>query len=108
MSVDTYDTTEGGFEAQLASLYGEREKLEREFGVSDADGIITIIRNFESQLASLYKEREQGFSPESDSSDGAVNEILSLKNRFGDIGRPEIVYESSQGKRTLRAVWKAA
>jgi hypothetical protein len=107
MGVETYDTIEGGFEAQLAALYSDREKLEREFGISDADDVVSLIRNFESQLASLYKDREGGSSA-TGGSDPAVGEILSLKSQFSDCGIPEITYEATQGKRTLRAVWKAA
>ena len=47
-------------EAQLGALYAERELLQRELGVSDADDIIAMVRSLEEQLADLYREKEEG------------------------------------------------
>jgi|GEM_PF-2400143 len=45
-------------EAQLSSLYAERQELIAELGVSDASDLISMVRNLEAQLHSLYVERE--------------------------------------------------
>ncbi len=47
-----------GMEAQLVSLYEEKELLERELGVSDAEVLVAMIRSMEEQLVSLYAEKE--------------------------------------------------
>ncbi len=54
---------DGGMEAQLASLYEERELLERELGTADARRILRMIRSMESQLVALYREREAEAAP---------------------------------------------
>ncbi|MCS7205553.1 MAG: hypothetical protein NZ853_07635 [Leptospiraceae bacterium] len=46
-------------EAQLVSLYAEKEYLEKEIGVSDPVIIVEMIRNMEKQLIDLYKERQE-------------------------------------------------
>jgi hypothetical protein len=43
----------GSVEAQLVSLYGEREHLERELGVSEAAEIVSMVRSLEAQLRDL-------------------------------------------------------
>lgn len=45
-------------EAQLVSLYEEKELLERELGVSDAEVLVAMVRSMEEQLVSLYAEKE--------------------------------------------------
>ncbi len=102
------ESEEGGFEAQLASLYGERESLQRELGTADAEEVIQMFKNFEEQLKSLYQEREAGVSGGSNANDNAVDEILMLRTKLGDSMRPEITFEAAEGRRTIRAVWKAA
>jgi hypothetical protein len=54
------DLDTSSVEAQLVSLYGDREQLERELGVSESMAIIDMVRSLESQLRDLYHEREQG------------------------------------------------
>ena len=54
------DPAAGDMEAQLHSLYAEKEQLERELGVSSADLIIAMVRSMEEQLIALYSEKEQG------------------------------------------------
>jgi hypothetical protein len=102
------ESEEGGFEAQLASLYGERESLQRELGTADSEEVIQMFKNFEAQLKSLYQEREAGGGAGGSSNDAAVDEILSLRTKLGDSMRPEITFEAAEGRRSIRAVWKAA
>lgn len=40
---------------QLDALVAERNRLFQEIGLSDADGLIAMIRSLESQLNELYK-----------------------------------------------------
>ena len=49
---------EGGMEAQLIDLYAQRELLERELGISDAQTLIMMVRSMEAQLVALYEERD--------------------------------------------------
>ena len=49
---------DGSMEAQLVSLYAERERLTNELGIADADDIIAMVRSLESQLVALYQEKE--------------------------------------------------
>jgi hypothetical protein len=49
---------EVGMDTQLASLYAEKELLERELGISDASDLVLMVRNMEAQLGALYEERE--------------------------------------------------
>ena len=49
---------DGGMEAQLASLYAERELLEQELGTADASRIVRMIRSMEEQLIALYGEKQ--------------------------------------------------
>jgi hypothetical protein len=51
-------------EAQLRSLYEDRELLERELGVSSPTVLIAMIRSMEAQLIDLYREKEEACSSE--------------------------------------------
>lgn len=55
------DPIEIDLEAQLVSLYAERERLFQELGTADADHLIALVRGLESQLADVYAEREAAF-----------------------------------------------
>jgi hypothetical protein len=44
---------------QLASLYAEKELLEQELGISDAEDVVTMVRNLIHQLEEFYREGEQ-------------------------------------------------
>ncbi|MFN4243842.1 MAG: hypothetical protein ACK4PI_11475 [Tepidisphaerales bacterium] len=104
MALDSHDGAEGGLEAQLVTLYQEREKLERELGTSDAHELVAMVRSLEQQLGSLYHERESETGGGSD----PASEIRSLRSQFAEFGSPEIIYEAADGRRLLRAVWKSA
>ena len=100
------DTTTGGVEAQLASLYKEREMLERELGMSDATDLVKSFGTLKAQIAKLQDElaaKSAAVDPQ-----GAAAELRLLREQFSDCGKPEIVFESIDGRRTLRVVWKAA
>jgi|GEM_PF-6283475 len=56
------NSSNGDMEAQLVSMYKEREILERELGVSSAALIIALVRSMEEQLISLYREKEESWS----------------------------------------------
>jgi hypothetical protein len=58
MADDTNHIPEGSMEAQLASIYRERQMLQRELGTADASELIAMVRSFTDQLASLYAERQ--------------------------------------------------
>jgi hypothetical protein len=106
MATDTTIGTAGGVEAQLASLYKERELLERELGMSDATDLVKTYKEQKAQIAKLQNElaaQHAAMDPNS-----AAAEMRMLREQFSDCGKPEIVYESIDGKRTLRVVWKAA
>ena len=45
--------------AQLHSLYKEKEELQNALGVSDARDVILMVRNLEAQLCALYEERQE-------------------------------------------------
>ncbi len=66
-------TIRGDMEAQLAALYKEKEVLERELGVSNADLLVAMVRSMEEQLVALYQEKEgtwsSASSPSASSSD---------------------------------------
>ena len=49
--------------AQLNSLYKEKEELEKALGVSDARDVILMVRNLEAQLCALYEERQESVQP---------------------------------------------
>ncbi|HJL18292.1 MAG TPA: hypothetical protein RMH99_21695 [Sandaracinaceae bacterium LLY-WYZ-13_1] len=53
--------TEGDLEAQLLTLYADRERLHRELGTADPDEILAMIRSLEAQLDALYREKENTF-----------------------------------------------
>ena len=102
----TDNTTAGGVEAQLASLYKEREMLEKELGMSDAGDLLKHVKTLEAKIAKLQDElaaKSASIDPS-----GAAAELRLLREQFSDCGKPEIVFESIDGKRTLRVVWKAA
>jgi hypothetical protein len=102
----TENTIAGGVEAQLASLYKEREMLEKELGMSDADDLVKHVRTLEAKIAKLNDElaaKSASIDP-----NGAAAELRLLREQFSDCGKPEIVFESIDGKRTLRVLWKAA
>ena len=104
MATDT--TTAGGVEAQLASLYKEREMLERELGMSDAAELVKAFKENKATVAKLQNDlaaQHAAMDPNS-----AAAEMRMLREQFSDCGKPEIVYESIDGRRTLRVVWKAA
>ncbi len=106
MGYESQDTGESGLAAQLSSLYGEREFLQREIGASDATEVVNMVKSMEAQLKAFYEEQVTGTR---DNSGGSpVEEILSLRQQFSDCGRPEITFEAADGRRLLRATWKAA
>ena len=45
---------------QLEALYAERERLERELGLTSADDIIEMVEGLATQLDDLYRDRETG------------------------------------------------
>ena len=105
MATDT--TTAGGVEAQLASLYKEREMLERELGMSDAAELVQGVQG--EQKATVAKlQNELAAQHAAMDPNSAAAEMRMLREQFSDCGKPEIVYESIDGRRTLRVVWKAA
>ena len=102
----TDNTTAGGVEAQLASLYKEREMLEKELGMSDAGDLVKHVKTQAATIAKLQDEvaaKHAAIDPS-----GAAAELRLLREQFSDCGKPEIVFESIDGRRTLRVVWKAA
>ena len=94
-------------EAQLASLYAERQTLEKSIGCSDATDVIGLVHKLEGQITTLQADLMTARTPTVDA-DGAATELRNLRAQFADCGKPEIVYESIDGRRTLRVVWKAA
>jgi len=55
----THDTqSPGDMEAQLRSLYEDRELLEEQLGVSSPHLLIALVRSMEEQLVELYREKE--------------------------------------------------
>lgn len=48
----------GDMEAQLRSLYEDRELLEEQLGVSSPHLLIAMVRSMEEQLVELYREKE--------------------------------------------------
>ena len=54
--------------AQLHSLYKEKEELQEALGVSDARDVILMVRNLEEQLCALYAERQESLNNEKESS----------------------------------------
>ncbi len=105
MATDT--TTHGTLDAQLASLYAERQTMEKSIGCSDATDVIALVRKLEGQVATLTTDLTTARTPSVDG-DAAAAELRNLRNQFADCGKPEIVYEAIDGRRTLRVVWKAA
>jgi hypothetical protein len=57
MEMEVSTIAPGGFDEQLSALYAEKELLEKEVGVSNAEDLISMIRSLEEQLSSLYAER---------------------------------------------------
>ena len=49
-------------DAQLRSLYAERERLFQALGTADAEEIIALVASLEEQLVSIYGERERAFA----------------------------------------------
>jgi len=49
---------EGSLEAQLASLYADKQTLQDALGISAADEIIAMVRSLEEQLVDLYAGRD--------------------------------------------------
>lgn len=45
-------------ELQLNLLYSEKEYLEKELNVSNAEDLISMVRSLSMQLEDLYRERE--------------------------------------------------
>ena len=106
MATETTSGTAGGVEAQLASLYKERELLERELGMSDATDLVKLFQTQKAKIAQLNDDlaaKNAAIDPNS-----AAAEMRMLREQFSDCGKPEIVFESIDGKRTLRVLWKAA
>ena len=69
-------------EAQLVSLYGEREHLENELGVSEAGAIVAMVRSLESQLGDFYGHREAaGGQEQATSTDPSLE--LQLVDLYG-------------------------
>ena len=87
-------------EAQLVSLYGEREHLVRELGVSDAGAIVAMVRSLEAQLQDFYGAREAaGGGGETASADNSLELQLvdlyeqreHLEQEIGSANATEVV-----------------
>ena len=52
----------GDLEAQLLTLYADRELLHREIGTADPVEIIRMIRSLEEQLFEVYRDRAESYS----------------------------------------------
>jgi hypothetical protein len=92
----------GSVEAQLVSLYGEREHLERELGVSEAAEIVSMVRSLEAQLRDLYHHRERSGQgneePSSNTSTSVEAQLVDLyeqrerlQNRIGCSDATDII-----------------
>jgi photoactive yellow protein len=75
---------EAAMEAQLISLYAEREKLHRELGIADADDLLAMIRNLETQLRDLYQQKETGSASNGIGTTGgdSTDIVTSLRNQI--------------------------
>lgn len=71
-------------EDQLNSLYAEREVLEKELGLSDAQEIIAMFRSLDAQLVTMYATRET-FERELGMSD--ASEIVACVRRVGKLAK---------------------
>ncbi len=57
MTHKNLEVDRGDMEAQLLSLYAERERLAQALGTADADQIIAMVRSLEEQLFDLYSAK---------------------------------------------------
>ncbi len=64
MTASPEEFEDGDLLAQLTALYEEKERLQRELGVSSADLIIAMVRSMEEQLVALYEEKESTWRSE--------------------------------------------
>jgi len=71
-------------EDQVNSLYAEREILEKELGLSDAQEIISMFRSLDAQLVTMYATRET-FERELGVSD--ASEIVACVRRVSSLAR---------------------
>ena len=101
--------TVDSLEQQLRTMYAEKERFEDEFGVSDVEGVISMIRNLEAQLIDLYKT--YGGRKSSDPA-GAVQMLSTIEELSehldGQYSKKSIVFEVQDDKPVLRATWAQA
>jgi len=102
-------------EAQLVSLYGEREHLVRELGVSDAGAIVAMVRSLEAQLQDFYGAREAaGGGGETASADNSLELQLvdlyeqreHLEQEIGSANATEVVSMVHNLETQLRDVYR--
>lgn len=102
MSQETVDS----LEAQLLSLYEERDNLQQRLGVSSQDEIVGMVKNLEGQLVDLYSRfgSMQNSTPEVAQ---VVSQLNDLSNSLdGMFSEKSVVFEMQDDRPVLRAVWK--
>jgi len=61
---------------QLEALYAERERLERELGLAEADDIIEMVEGLATQLDDLYQDREASSGVDAGGADSEIQTLL--------------------------------
>lgn len=105
----THQDTIESLEAQLQSLYRERELLNERFGVSSVDDIEAMVSNLEAQLKDFYHRfgNHDGFGDaESALMLSRLKELSSTLDTMYSQKRVQFFFEND--KPVLRAEWTEA
>lgn len=83
---------------QLEALYAERERLERELGLAEADDIIEMVEGLATQLDDLYQDREasNGADAGSASPAGTDAEIQTLLDEHAEASDDAMMLNSME------------
>ncbi|MDX2116338.1 MAG: hypothetical protein SFZ24_12070 [Planctomycetota bacterium] len=95
------------WQQQLEALYAERELLAEELGVTDAEGVIMMVRNFEAQLADLYRTYGNKMSMGDPATMQLLAHVQELSHTLdGMYSEKSLTFELDGDKPVLKATWK--
>ena len=92
---------------QLEDLYAERDFLHQEIGISDAEGIVSMVRNLEAQLRDFYST----YGGVNDTGHGSTDLLLSQVEKMSEqldafYNHKEIILTIENDKPVVKATWK--
>jgi len=103
MLMDTKDS----LTQQLEDMYAQKDLLNQELGVSDAEDLIGMFRNLETQLCDLYETYGGLTDLGSGSASLLLNQVEKMSEQLDSFyNEKELVLTIENDKPVMKAIWK--